>query len=83
MSHKVYIEGYVIIEETTTIPEAMFQAQSLLIKHLPHSLVLRARTAERVCLYCLGEGEIATDEDDGEGNMMRGVGVEKCICQNV
>jgi len=35
-----------------------------------------------VCEYCNGTGEIATDEDDGEGHTMRGVGTRKCICQS-
>lgn len=34
-----------------------------------------------VCAYCLGTGVIHSDEDDGEGHTMRGVGVEKCHCK--
>lgn len=30
------------------------------------------------CETCGGEGEVATDEDDGEGHTMRGVGTAKC-----
>lgn len=33
---------------------------------------------EVVCDECLGEGEVSTDVDDGEGHTMRGVGTEKC-----
>ena len=33
------------------------------------------------CKYCKGDGEILTDETDSDGNIMRGVGIEKCICQ--
>ena len=33
------------------------------------------------CDYCGGSGRIATDESDGEGHIMQGVGREKCICQ--
>lgn len=36
---------------------------------------------EDVCEWCGGTGEVATDEDDGEGHTMRGVGTKKCICQ--
>ena len=36
---------------------------------------------EERCEYCKGTGEVSTDEDDGEGHIMRGVGTEKCICQ--
>lgn len=36
---------------------------------------------EEVCEFCLGEGTVSTDESDGEGHIMRGVGTEKCICQ--
>ncbi len=38
-------------------------------------------TTEERCEHCHGEGEVATDEDDGEGHTMRGVGSQKCICQ--
>jgi hypothetical protein len=38
------------------------------------------KTEER-CEHCHGDGEVATDEDDGEGHTMRGVGSQKCICQ--
>ena len=33
------------------------------------------------CEYCRGEGEVAHDEDDGEGHIMRGVDIKKCSCQ--
>ncbi len=36
---------------------------------------------EEVCGYCDGTGELAADEDDGEGHTQRGVGTQKCICQ--
>lgn len=36
---------------------------------------------KNVCEWCEGTGEVATDEDDGEGHTMRGVGTKKCICQ--
>lgn len=38
-------------------------------------------TSEERCEHCHGSGEVATDEDDGEGHTMRGVGTQKCICQ--
>lgn len=38
-------------------------------------------TTKQVCEHCLGDGEIAQDEDDGEGHIMRGVNIKKCICQ--
>lgn len=38
-------------------------------------------TTEERCEHCHGTGEVATDEDDGEGHTMRGVGTQKCICQ--
>lgn len=37
---------------------------------------------EEVCEWCEGTGEVATDEEDGEGHTMRGVGTRKCICQS-
>lgn len=36
---------------------------------------------EEVCEFCLGEGEVSEDVDDGEGHTMRGVGTRKCICR--
>lgn len=39
-------------------------------------------TTEERCEHCHGSGEVATDEDDGEGHTMRGVGTQKCICQS-
>lgn len=33
------------------------------------------------CRYCHDEGEVVTDESDGEGHIMSGVGREKCLCQ--
>lgn len=30
---------------------------------------------------CDGSGEVACDEEDGEGHTMRGVGTEKCDCR--
>ena len=34
-----------------------------------------------VCEFCGGTGKVSCDEDDGEGNVQRGVGIRKCICQ--
>lgn len=36
---------------------------------------------ETRCEECRGTGEVSTDEDDGEGHTMQGVGTEKCLCQ--
>ncbi len=30
---------------------------------------------------CDGSGEIPCDEDDGEGHIMNGVGIQKCPCK--
>lgn len=35
---------------------------------------------EEVCAFCLGDGEVSTDEQDGEGHTMRGVGTQTCPC---
>ena len=43
--------------------------------------ILKRINKQRVCIECKGTGEVRTDEDDGEGHIMRGVGTEKCICQ--
>lgn len=36
---------------------------------------------EEICEFCLGEGEVSTDERDRDGNWERGVGTQRCICQ--
>jgi len=52
----------------------------------PNSLPWRCNKCDEpcavteVCAYCLGEGEYSTDESDGEGHIMRGVGTQKCHC---
>jgi hypothetical protein len=39
--------------------------------------------AMNVCEECGGTGEISTDEDDGEGHTMRGVGTRPCpLCKH-
>lgn len=35
----------------------------------------------QMCEYCHDEGEVSTDESDGEGHIMRGVGSRKCECK--
>ena len=37
-----------------------------------------ADTDIKPCETCGGTGEVATDEDDGNGHSMRGVGTSKC-----
>lgn len=36
----------------------------------------------QMCEDCYDEGEVSTDESDGEGHIMRGVGTRKCHCKN-
>lgn len=36
---------------------------------------------EEVCAFCLGDGEVSTDETDSDGNVMQGVGTQKCVCR--
>jgi hypothetical protein len=43
---------------------------------------LGCKVAE-ACSDCFGTGEITTDESDGEGHIMVGVGHKKCHCQVV
>lgn len=33
------------------------------------------------CPFCGGDGWVSTDERDSDGNIERGVGRQKCICQ--
>ena len=42
---------------------------------------LQKEMDDGVCEFCLGSGEISTDERDESGNWMRGVGSQKCICR--
>ena len=39
-------------------------------------------TIEPECDLCGGTGEIAMDQEDGEGHTMSGVETRKCVCQN-
>ena len=52
-----------MIEDTTSIPDENF-----------------AEEKEPKCVLglCDGSGVIETDEDDGEGHIMRGVGEKRC-----
>lgn len=50
-------------------------------RHYDSDFDIDCLECEEECEYCGGTGEVATDEDDGEGHIMRGVGTEKCICQ--
>lgn len=36
----------------------------------------------QMCEDCHDEGEVSTDESDGEGHIMRGVGSQKCHCKS-
>lgn len=36
---------------------------------------------EEVCAFCLGDGEVSTDETDSDGNVEQGVGTQKCVCR--
>jgi len=51
-----------------------------LIKEQSTKGTVKYEKVER-CEHCNGTGEVATDEDDGEGHIMQGVGAEKCLCQ--
>ena len=42
---------------------------------------IRYRDNPYYCEDCGGTGEISTDESDGEGHIMRGVGSKKCHCR--
>lgn len=36
----------------------------------------------QLCEDCYDEGEVSTDESDGEGHIMRGVGSQRCHCKS-
>ena len=50
-------------------------------KKSPTQEIMESVNDESVCQECFGTGEISTDESDGEGHTMRGVGTRKCECQ--
>lgn len=43
---------------------------------------IESRGFDLVCEFCDGTGEVSTDESDGEGHIMRGVGSQPCICMH-
>lgn len=49
------------------------------LKRVAHCVDCQAECqVDEVCETCRGTGEIDTDESDGEGHTMRGVGTTKC-----
>ena len=83
MSYKVYIEGYIIIDEASNVSEAEWEALNKLQRlKSDGAITIGVRTTEFICDDCYGEGVVATDEDDGEGHTMRGVGSEPCHCKS-
>lgn len=62
----------------TSIEEAKQKAWEM----MPTDEITPRLVTEGECAECGGTGEVATDEDDGEGHTMRGVGSQPCICQS-
>jgi len=82
MSYKVHLQGYIIIDEASNVSEAEWEARNKLQRlKSDGAITIGVRTTEFICDDCDGEGEVSTDEDDGEGHTMRGVGLRKCHCQ--
>lgn len=81
--YTVYFEGKIVVEADHE-NNARSEAQSFLEEELADlDATFNIKTVdEGECIYCGGEGEVATDEDDGEGHIMRGVGTQKCVCQH-
>jgi len=87
MSYKVYIEGYILIEDADGKYDAIVRAEELdqdyhRSRKSGPEFDIRVRSLEEICDDCRGEGVVATDEDDGEGHTMRGVGSEPCHCKS-
>lgn len=79
--YTVYFEGKMTVEAEDE-KEATQLAYETLGEH-PSCLEFNIKTTEEgECAECGGTGEVATDEDDGEGHIMRGVGTAKCECQH-
>ncbi len=65
-----------------TADEANLLSNELIDKKIGDRITINGLgQIEIICSACLGEGEVPSDEDDGEGHVMRGVGIEKCICK--
>ena len=78
--YTVYFHGKIFVEARTE-DEATEQAYDALneMPITPQFTITSIEEGE--CATCGGTGEVATDEDDGEGHIMRGVGTQKCECQ--
>jgi len=49
------------------------------------TFIFQPKDEHTLCPYgiCDGSGVVSTDEDDGEGHTMRGVGERPCLCNPV
>lgn len=73
---------YIEMSGTITVEaESEEEARQLAWEEMSTDAIQPVRVTEGECAYCDGTGEVATDEDDGEGHIMRGVGTQKCVCQ--
>jgi len=68
--------------EVEVVAETEGEAIEKANEELIEDTLLDWNVEEGECAKCGGTGEVATDESDGEGNIMRGVGTAKCGCQN-
>jgi len=68
---------YEVTVEAETEEEAITLAGEQLIEETGHDWNID----EGECALCDGTGEVSTDESDGEGHIMSGVGTQKCVCQ--
>lgn len=65
------------VEDWVTIKAATGEVYTVSAENIKDLLVARGD----MCGECEDTGEIATDEEDGEGHTMRGVGTRKCPCK--
>lgn len=77
-------DAYEVVDMTISTLETLLESERLPTTFKAHGNakgIISFETSER-CSECKGVGEIATDEDDGEGHIMAGVGSRKCLCQS-
>ena len=67
--------------EVEVTAESEQEAITKATEELYEDTLLDWNVEEGECAECDGTGEVSTDESDGEGHIMRGVGTETCLCQ--
>lgn len=64
------------------VTKKTFKNMQLEVKVVVGDFAPKDSEPDEECEFCGGEGFIAIDEDDGEGNTRKGVGSRRCICRD-